>query len=164
VLETLQAVGAIAGAVLAVVFAQCIGAGRVLWGALVAIGALILVYARLTDIAPALALVAFFGVATAALSISVGPLLLHVTPREYIGRVASLRMPVATCASLLSVATAGYLASSVLNGFSATISGVTLGPLDTIFSVAGTLIIAGGVYAMIGLRGVRLAREEQQQG
>jgi hypothetical protein len=30
---------------------------------------------------------------------------------------------------------------------------MTFGPVDTIFCVAGALILASGVYAMLGLRG-----------
>src|SRR5262249_14935983 len=55
-----------------------------------------------------------------------------------------------------SIALSGYLASAVLRGFSATVAGITFGPLDTIFGAAALLILLGGIYAALSLRGLTL--------
>ena len=86
----------------------------------------------------------------AALSVASGPLILRVTPRQFVGRVSSLLTPLMALASLLSAAVAGYLDSVVLRGFHATIAGVAVGPVDTIFTAAGVLVFAAGLYAWIG--------------
>jgi hypothetical protein len=59
-------------------------------------------------------------------------------------------------AALLSVALAGYLASTVLRDFHATVLGLTLGPIDTIYTVAGLLIVVAGLYAARNLRALTM--------
>jgi len=48
----------------------------------------------------------------------------------------------------------GVLDSTILHGFHARLLGVNVGPIDTIFSAAGLLGIAGGLYAFLNLRHV----------
>jgi hypothetical protein len=51
---------------------------------------------------------------------------------------------------------AGGFTSTVLNGFHATFAGISFGPLDTIFTAIGLLMIAAGCYGMVFLtRAVR---------
>jgi hypothetical protein len=38
----------------------------------------------------------------------------------------------------------------------------TLGPIDTIFTGTGILAILGGLFAMVSLRSVRLAKESEE--
>ncbi|HEY3501280.1 MAG TPA: MFS transporter [Actinocatenispora sp.] len=56
-------------------------------------------------------------------------------------------------AALAGIAVAGWLASTVLLGFHAAPLGVGFGRIDTIFLGAGLLIVAGGGYAVVALRG-----------
>ncbi|HEY7851104.1 MAG TPA: MFS transporter [Ktedonobacterales bacterium] len=152
-LSTALGVGLITGAVLAGGLAQRIGLTRTIWGATIAIGVLVIVYARLDSFGAAAIALFFTGVPLAALDVAGGPLLLRETPERLIGRVSSLLTPLATVATLAGAALAGYLDSNALQHFSASILGMTFGPVDTIFCVAGALILASGVYAMLGLRG-----------
>ncbi len=152
-LSTALGVGLIAGAVLAGGLAQRIGLTRTIWIATIATGALVIVYARLDSFGAAAVALFFMGVPLAALEVAGGPLLLRETPERLIGRVASLLTPLSTTATLIGAALAGYLDSGVLRGFSTHALGMTFGPVDTIFCVAGALILASGVYAMLGLRG-----------
>jgi len=92
------------------------------------------------------------GIPQATLNIAIGPLVLRVTPRELLGRVMAVLNPMITGASLASIAIAGYLASTALHGFHARVAGLELGPLDTIFGVAGLLVVVGALYAAIALR------------
>ena len=82
-----------------------------------------------------------------------------MTPREYLGRVMAVINPASSLTSVVSITLAGSLASTVLSGFHAHLLGTTFGAIDTIFTGTGLLIMAGGLYAMLNLRGVRLKGE-----
>lgn len=145
-------VGSVVGALFAGLLAQRIGIGRLFWLSAIAAGIMIIIYARVTSIFPALVLLSFFGLLSSAVNVAVLPLMLRATPQELIGRAISVRSPITSGASLLSIAVAGYLASTVLRGFHASLLGFAIGPIDTIFTVTGLLILAGGLYAVAGLR------------
>ncbi len=150
--------GGLLGAVLASVFARRIGVARMLWLALVGLGGCAIAYARMTSFAPALAASLLIGFTNGPVNVAVDPLVLHVTRREFVGRVMAVLLPVINLASIVSVALAGVLASA-LHGFHAALLGITFGPIDTIFTGAGVLVILGGLYAAVNLRGVHLAGE-----
>jgi hypothetical protein len=52
------------------------------------------------------------------------------------------------------MAVAGWLASTVLLDFHASLAGVRLGRIDSIFEVSALLIVLGALYAAVALRGV----------
>jgi MFS family permease len=160
-LSTVFGVGLIAGAVAAGVLAQRIGLARTLWISTILVGALVIVYSRLTSFGAASVALVIMGIPLAALDVAGGPLLLRETPERLVGRVASLLTPLNTGATLIGAALAGYLDSSLLQHFSAHLFGMTFGPVDTIFCVAGALILVSGAYAMIGLRGVDRSPERR---
>ncbi len=145
-------IGALAGGVLA----QRLGLLRLFKLSVLVLGATIVVYSRLTGFGPAIVVLLLLGVFNATLNVAVGPLLMRATPRALLGRVSAILQPAVTVASLASIALAGYLASTVLHDFSATILGVTFGSLDTIFGAAGLLILLGALVAYLGLRRVTL--------
>ena len=159
-LNTALGLGLIVGAMLAGALAQRVGLARTLWLSTIALGALVIVYARLDSFAAAATVLFFTGAPLAALDVAGGPLLLRETPERLIGRVSSLITPISTAATLAGAALAGYLDSGVLRGFSARALGMTFGPVDTIYCAAGALILVSGVYAAIGLRGAD-ARDRQ---
>ena len=158
-LSSVLGAGSIVGAALASTLAQRLGLTRTFWLSLVAAGVLVLVYARLTSLVPALVVLFLIGLVTTAVDVAAGPLVLNVTPRELVGRVAALLNPALTLVTMLSIAVAGYLYSTVLQSFHATLVGITFGPIDTIFTVTGILVVVGGLYAMVNLRGVTLNTE-----
>ncbi len=149
--------GAILGAVFATAFAQRLGVVRVFWVSVVAVGGVVLLFARTTTIAPALVLAFLIGFTNTPIEVTLMPLLLHVTPRALVGRVVAVLAPTMSVASTLSIALAGYLASTVMRNLHANIWSVTFGPIDTIFTCAGLLAIIAGFYAMVSLRGIKLA-------
>ena len=140
-------VGVLVGAVLAGGLAGRIGLNRMYWMSLVSFGVFLLVYARLTSFIAALILLFVVGFPQAAVNVAAAPILMGATPRELLGRVFSLVQPISATASILSTAGAGFLATSVLANLHAQVGPVRIGTYDTIFSVAGLLILAGGVYA-----------------
>lgn len=154
-----QGVGAIAGAVLAGLFADRVGVARTFWLSLLLAGVILLAYARMTSFLPAAILLCAIGVPVAALNVALGPLLLHVTPREFVGRVTAVLVPAVNLALVVSIAAAGFLASTVLRTFNVTILGIRWGPIDTIFAVSGVLVLAGGLYARANLRRVTPATD-----
>jgi MFS family permease len=151
--------GGLLGAVLASIFAQRVGVARMLWLALTGLGVFVIVYARLTSFAPALVVNLLIGFSNGPINVALDPLILHVTRREFVGRVMAVLLPAINLASVVSIALAGLLASTLLHGFHAALLGITFGPIDTIFVGAGVLVILGGLYAMVNLRGVHLAGE-----
>ena len=84
------------------------------------------------------------------------PLLLHVTPRELIGRVSAVLDPAIMLASVVSMVVVGALDSTVLKGFHLTALGMTFGPVDTIYTAVALLMLIAGVYAMLSLRGIKV--------
>jgi MFS family permease len=149
-------VGVLVGAPIAGWIAGRLGVPRTFWLATLVAGVLILGFARLTGLVPALVVLAVLGLPGAGINIAIGPILLHVTPRELVGRVSAIFTPLSNLAALLSVALAGYLASTVLRDFHATLLGLTLGPIDTIYTVAGLLIVVAGLYAAVNLRALTM--------
>lgn len=148
-------VGMILGAIVAGAFAQKIGLVRTLCLSLLMLALAILAYARSGDIRFAILFIALAGVAQAALNVAVGPLLLQSAPREMIGRVSSILNPIITIATLAGAALGGYLDSTTLHGFSATVLGVHFGSVDTILTGAGLIALIGALFAMVSLIGVR---------
>jgi MFS family permease len=159
VLSGSAGVGLLLGSVLAAIFAGRIGYGRVVWLSLIAMGALMLVYARMTSLWPAVALVVLIGIPNAALNVAITPLLLLVTPRALVGRAMAILTPAINVASLAGMALAGYLASVTLVGFREEALGFTFGPVDTIFMAGGLIALLGGVYCALRLRSAVIERE-----
>jgi predicted MFS family arabinose efflux permease len=155
-LSIVWGIGAILGAVLVGALASRIAPLSTLWRSLLILGVLILVYARLSSLPPALVLLFLIGLPVSAFNVTIMPVLLLVTPREFIGRVMAVIGPAMSVAFTISLALAGFLASAVFHGFHTTFLGVTFGPIDTIFTMTGLLVVASGVYAMLALQGVAL--------
>jgi MFS family permease len=131
---------------------QRIGLARLLWIALVTSGLFVIVMSHLTNLYPALVAAFLFGVSTTAIIVTAGPLALHGTSREFVGRVMAVINPLGRLAALISVVLAGYVVSTILHGFHANMLGISFGPVDMVFTGMGLLAVAGGIYARINLR------------
>jgi predicted MFS family arabinose efflux permease len=152
IIEGAQGLGTIVGALAASLLVRRTGLARAISWSVVALGLIVIAYARLTSFIPAVLLTGVSGIFMAVIGVSTAPLLLKDTPRELVGRVASLLDPVITMAAVAGTALAGYLDSVVLRGFHLSILGVAVGPVDTIFTAAGALVLLGGIYGLIWLR------------
>ncbi len=153
ILGAAQGAGMLLGALLATAWGARIGPARLLWGGLLALGGVTLIYARLTAFAPAVVVLAGIGVVIPAMSVAVGPIVLRATPRAFVGRVSATLNPLINAASILGALLGGVLYSTVLRGFRADVLGVHFGPLDTIFTGVGLLCLLAGLYAWANLRG-----------
>ncbi len=147
-------VGSLLGAILASVFAQRVGVGRMLWLSLLLSGIGVVALARMTNFGPGLVIYGLIGLFVTALNVAAGPLMLRATPRDLLGRVNSILNPAMSVAMLASTALAGYLDGVTLRDLHAKLLGVAFGPVDTIYTLAGALIILSAFVAMVGLRGV----------
>lgn len=155
--------GAIAGALIVTFFGQRIGLARLLWMALVTSGIFVTVLSHLTNFTLTLGAAFLFGVSATAILVTAGPLALHATSREFVGRVTAVINPIGRLAALLSVAIAGVLVSEVLAGFHASVLGIDFGPVDSVFTGMGLLAVAGGIYARVALSDV-IAAEDAGKG
>jgi MFS family permease len=162
-LNGVAGLGLLVGAVACSLFAARIGIARLFWIGLVSLGLLVLVYARLTSFAPAVAIIFLIGIPNAAVNVVIGPLLLRVTPQHLVGRVAAVINPAITFAALISTACAGLLVSTVLKGFHAVVLGMHWGPIDLVFSWTGIAVIAAGLVARANLRDLQGAGKPARQ-
>ncbi len=143
--------GAVVGGLVAGRVTMLLNARKVTWLSLLLGGAAFLVLARQTNFAAAVVLMFLMAIPVAAMNAGLSPQLLAVTPKEFTGRMFAVLTPIVTAASMVSVIVAGLLASTALRDFHASIAGIHIGGIDTIFSVSALLIIAAGAYAYFAL-------------
>jgi MFS family permease len=163
-LGTAFGIGAIAGALSAGRVVRRLTARTTTWLTLVIGGAMIVIYSRQTTFVSGLVILFLAAVPIAIVNTAISPLLLAAAPREYLGRVMAVINPMQQLASMLSVVVAGWLASTVLRNFAGSIGGLHLGPIDTIFTVSGVLIIMGGGYGVFALPGKPAAAAAPEVG
>lgn len=149
-------VGVIAGLPVAAWLTRRMNEARLLWAALLTYGLGMLIAARMINVIVGLILFFLLGFVNAGINVCVQPLMLRVTPRELIGRVQAVNGPLITASSLLSQTLAGLLASTLLDHLHTSMLGTIFGPLDTIFTGTGLLVLSAGIYAFLSLRNVSL--------
>ena len=147
-----EGIGAVLGGAATGMIAARIAPRRIFWGALVLAGLVLVAYSRMSLLPPALVLLFLGGAVVGTLNGALTPLVLGATPPEMLGRIASVINPLQQLATVSSVLVAGVLASTVLRHLHASFAGMTFGPYDTLFSIAGLLFIVGGLAAIPLLR------------
>ncbi|HEY2795428.1 MAG TPA: MFS transporter [Micromonosporaceae bacterium] len=151
VLEMTFGAGGIVGALLAGRLVKAFAARRVIWVGLILSGIFFGAYARQTHIVAAMLLIFIFMLPVGALNTAISPMLIASTPPGFMGRMLAVFQPAVNAANVLSIVVAGALASTTLHNFHSSVGGVSIGPIDTIFTVAALLIAASGVYAAFTL-------------
>jgi MFS family permease len=147
-----EGLGAIAGTLTAAWICKRLGDVRVFCYGLVVSGIGIIAFARLDNLLQAVVILAVLGIPLGALNVALTPIMLRAIPRELLGRVVGILTPAQYLASMISALGAGWLASTALRDFHADIGPVTLGRIDTIFTISGLVVLIGGLYAWIALR------------
>jgi Na+/melibiose symporter-like transporter len=144
--------GAILGAILAIWGSKRLGARNMFWLSLLFTGLLLIFYAQSTS--PILAMLIFFllGIPNAISNAMLNPLLLEVTPGEFIGRVVAVLLPTLTMVRIITMALAGYLDSNVLENFRAGIFGMRFSTINLLFITAGLLTLIGSLYAQFNFK------------
>jgi MFS family permease len=115
--------GAIAGALLTGRLATHVKPPQLFWLSLIGCGVALIGFSRATGLAVALIFAVLLGVAVGVLNAVVSPILLSVAPARMLGRVSAVLSPLQQLASIVSMALAGALASTVLRGFHADVAG-----------------------------------------
>lgn len=144
-------IGAILGALVAGSVVERISARTATWAGLAVGGVALLVYSRQTGFIGGIVLLFLAMIPITVLNTAMSPLLLAAATKEYTGRVMAVFYPVNRLASLLAAAMSGWLASSVLRDFTASIGDVRIGPVDSIFAMASVLILLAAAYAYVAL-------------
>src|SRR5579859_19926 len=135
-----------------------LGLRQTICASLLVIGVLVLIYARLMILLPALILLFIMGIPSALFNVSSGALIYHAMPRDMLGRTTSVWNSLVSISGVAGAALAGYLDSTLLHTMRLSIGGMVFGSVDTIFMVTGLLTLLGGLYAMMNLQPV--VREE----
>jgi MFS family permease len=149
--EMVMGAGFIAGALAAGRLVRRFGARAVTWSGLFAAGGLTVAYALQRDAAAGLVILGLYAVMISLLNTAAAPILLAAAPREFRGRVLAVFGPVNQLVSSVWIVLWGWLADTVLRSFHASPCGVPLDAVSLIFVIAGCLIIAAGVRALISL-------------
>jgi MFS family permease len=143
--------GAMVGAVLFGMFAQHIGIRRLFVCAILLAGILLILFSRLNNFLLACIVILAVGSVQAAINVAASPILLKETPKNFIGRVSSVMNPLITIGTLISVSGAGYVAGILLTNLHLQIAGLTFGPVDTVFTISGVVILLAGALAAFSL-------------
>ena len=151
-LGTAFGAGLIIGAAVTSYVAQHIGRAQIYWFSEIAVGILMLMYARVTSYVPALVLMFIQGFCGSGTEVLMIALVMQVTPRDFVGRVLAVFTLAYGLVWLISTLLAGYLASVLLHNLHAVFLGMIFGPVDTVFTAVGLMAIIGGMYAMVTLR------------
>ncbi len=144
--------GAIGGALTGGAIGGRVGLGRLLWVSLAGGGIALVGLALCTAIPPALAACLLLGVAMGAVNAAAGPIMLRAVPLAVIGRVSALFSPLQQASSIVSMAVAGVLASTLLAGLHARVGGLDFGPYNTIIAVGGLLFVAAAIAVIKPMR------------
>ena len=144
--------GMLVGSFLGPALATRIALERLAWGTLAAMGAIVLLYSRLTSFVPGVVALVLLGLAVPINQVAISPIVMRVTPRVYLGRVSATINPLVHAASILGMLLGGLLYGTVLRDFETEVFGLRLGPLDTIFAGIGLLCLLGAAYARANLR------------
>lgn len=128
-----------------------VGARTLTWSGLLAAGAVTAGYALQSSFPAGMALLACYSGLIGLLNTATAPLLLAAAPPDFIGRVSAVYTPANQLASSLSIVMWGWLASTVLHGFRATLLGVDVNSASLIFIIAAALITASGIRAFATL-------------
>jgi len=144
-------VGAMVGATFAVPWLRPrIGPVRAYWVSVLTNGILFFVFARLTNLIAAFAVVFLLGVSQSMSSVAFGPIFFKATPRAMMGRVNSMLTQMLTIVTLLSLTLVPLLITA-LQDKTIQIGGLFLGPIDTLFTSVAILIITSALYLRVTL-------------
>lgn len=152
-------IGGITGALCSGRVVQWIGARRTTWIGLLVSGTLLVLYSRQTGFLGGATALFVFEIPLTMLNTAMAPLLLAAAPAAYRGRVVAVFYPVTQLASMLAAALSGWLAGSVPRDTVGSFAGLRFGPVDTIFTVAGAVVVLSGLYAWLALPGTESAEE-----
>ncbi len=119
-LNTGLGIGLALGSLLATTLASRLNVVRTFWVALFIEGIAIFICSRLNNPLFTMITLTFAGGAVAFINIATAPIILHVTPRKFLGRIYAALNPILTLSLTFSAILASYLDSTSLRNFHAT--------------------------------------------
>ena len=140
VLSAASGIGLLTGAVIVAVFGKKMNPSYLFGVGITLLGVMEMVFARQTNIVPALLILSFQGIPNAALNVAFGPLAMRVAPRKFLGRVFAFLLPTMNLATMISTLITGYLVSTIFRGLHLTLLGMVIGPIDGLIMLSGLLI------------------------
>ncbi|HEU5442033.1 MAG TPA: MFS transporter [Ktedonobacterales bacterium] len=149
-------VGLVLGSILGGALARRVGLTRIFWISVVLLGICAITLSRQTSLAAALVLAFLLGIPNGVMNVALMPLVLHVTPKELVGRVMTVLEPAMTVAQVASMAVFGTLASTVFFGFKASVLGAKFDTYNVLILIPGLLCLLAGAIAFASLRHVSL--------
>lgn len=112
---------------------------------LIVVGLLVVLFSRTTTFGVSLVVYTLLALPVGIINTVLFPLFMQSIPRALLGRASAVLNIGPTIASLVTMAGTGWLLSTVLAGVDAHIAGMHFGPVDTVFTVAGLLILLTGL-------------------
>lgn len=106
--------GVILSSLLTARLARRLGEGKMLALATLTWGVMLMLLSRCTSFVPGLVVFGLIGAINGGTNVCIGPLILHLVPREFVGRFSAVLNPSITLSSMLSAALSGYLVSDPL--------------------------------------------------
>ena len=107
---------------------------------------------------PGLAGFFLLGWGNAGVVVTTRPLMMLVTPREFMGRMQAFSESISTASALLGATLASSLVA-LLHHLHTIVLGMAFGPNDTIFTGIGIVMIGAGIYTLKTLGNIRSAPE-----
>ena len=159
VMAVAMGIGLVLGSLVAPRVVRKLGPATTTTFAMVAAGAVYMVYARQTTFAAGLVVILLFEVPVAVVGTAMEPILLAAVPPGFYARVMSAFGTLNQGTLILSMALSGWIASSALHGFHGTVLGVHIGPIDTVLTLAGLAIVLGGAVSKITIPGNATVRQ-----
>ena len=151
-------VGLVVGSLLGGVLAKRVGLTRIFWVSIVLAGIAAIALSRQSSLIPGLVCAFLIGVPNGAMNVALMPLVLHVTPKEMVGRVMNVIEPAMTVAQVASIAIFGTLASTVFSAFHIGVLGQVFDTYSALILIAGIFCLVGGAIAFANLRHVHLGQ------
>jgi len=155
-------VGLVLGSILGGALARRVGLTRIFWLSMFLLGIGAIALSRQTALVPALVCAFLLGVPNGVMNVALLPLVLHITPRQIVGRVMGVLEPAMTAAQVASMAVFGALASTVFYRFRASVLGVELDTYGLLILISGLLCLLAGAIAFASLRHVTVAPGSDQ--
>ncbi len=150
-LATAMGVGAVIGGLVAGAVVKRINARNATWLGVILSGILLVVLARQTYFWAALVVIFVAFIPLTILNTAISPQLLAVTPKEYLGRMNAVLVPLIQLSSTVSILLASIFASTILLNFHRSVLGVHMARVDVLYTIGSLIIVAAGVFAYFRL-------------
>ncbi|AKU16171.1 MFS transporter [Luteipulveratus mongoliensis] len=139
------AIGTLVGTLTAPRIERRLSAASIFVWSLILVGIGIVLYSRMTSIVPAVVLFFLLAIPLGAANTVFMPMIMRSVPSELLGRATVAISVFPTVASLASMGATAWVVSTVMQDLDTDVAGLHFGPVDTVFTVSGLIMIATGL-------------------